>query len=58
MLLTNIRRNTLIDYNIVIYYNCGKDRYFALSCLELKNINNIKEIKEKKIFNKLGKEEP
>jgi len=39
-------------------YNCEKDRYFALSCLELKNINNIKEIEEEEIFNKLGKEEP
>jgi len=39
-------------------YSCGKDRYFALFCLELKNINNIKEIKEKEMFNKLGKKEP
>jgi len=54
---TSIRYNTLINYNIVICYNCGKDKYFALFCLELKNINNIKEIKEEKIFDKLGKEE-
>jgi len=38
--------------------NCVKDRYFTLSCLELKNIGNIKEIKEEKIFDELGKEEP
>jgi len=39
-------------------YNCRKDRYFISSCLELKNISNIKEIEEEKIFNELGKEEP
>jgi len=39
-------------------YNCGKDGHFALSCLELKNINNIKEIEEEEILNELGKEEP
>jgi len=38
-------------------YNCEKDKYFVLFCLELKNISNIKEIKEKKMSNKLGKEE-
>jgi len=39
-------------------YNCGKNKYFILFYLKLKNINNIKEIKEKEISNKLGKEEP
>jgi len=39
-------------------YNCGKDRYFILSCLELKNIGDIKEIEEKEMFNELEKEEP
>jgi hypothetical protein len=39
-------------------YNCNKEGYFALSCLELKDIGNIKEIKEGEISNKLGKEEP
>jgi len=38
-------------------YNCGKNGYFVLSCLELKNINNIKEIEEEKIFDESGKEE-
>ena len=58
MPLTNTRYNTLINNDIVIYYNCGKDKYFTLFYLELKKINNIKEIEEEKIFNKLGKEEP
>jgi len=58
MPLTNIYYNTLIDYNIVICYNCGKNGYFILSCLKLKNINNIKEIEEEEIFNELGKEKP
>jgi len=39
-------------------YNCGKDRYFALSCLKLKNIGDIKEIEEEEMSNKSGKEEP
>jgi len=56
--LTNIQRNTPIDYDIIICYNCGKDKYFALSCLELKNISNIKEIEEEEISDELGKEEP
>jgi len=38
-------------------YNCGKNRHFILSCLKLKNIGDIKEIKEEEISNKLGKEE-
>ena len=43
---------------MVMCYNCDKDRYYALSCLQLKNTGNIKEIKEGEISNKLGKEEP
>jgi hypothetical protein len=39
-------------------FNCGKDRHFTLSCLELKDIGDIKEIEEGEISNKLGKEEP
>jgi len=39
-------------------YNCGKNGYFILFCLELKNINNIKKIKEEEISDELGKEEP
>ena len=58
MPLTNTRCNTLINYNIVMCYNCRQDKYFALFCLEPKNIYNIKEIEEEKMFDKLGKEEP
>ena len=54
----NARCNTLINPTIVIYFNYGKDSYFAISYLELKNISNIKEIKEEETSNKLGKEEP
>jgi hypothetical protein len=43
---------------MVIYYNYRKDSYFTLSCPELKNIGNIKEIKKGEMSNKLGKEEP
>jgi len=39
-------------------FNCGKDSYFAISYLELKDMDNIKEIEEEKTSNKLGKEEP
>jgi len=39
-----------------MYYNCGKDKHFALSCLELKKISNIKEIEEEKTSDELGKE--
>jgi hypothetical protein len=39
-------------------FNCGKDGYFALSCPELKDIGDIKEIEEGETSNKLGKEEP
>ena len=51
---------TLIDPATVTYFNCGKNNYFTLSCLELKNINNIKEIEkeEEETSNKLKKEEP
>ena len=42
---------------MVIYFNYRKDSYFTTSCLELKDIGNIKEIEEEKIFNKLKKEE-
>ena len=56
--LTSACRITLIDYTIVIYFNYRKDSYFALFCLEPKDISNIKEIekKEKEISNKLKKE--
>jgi hypothetical protein len=43
---------------MVICYNYDKDSYFALSCLELKDIGDIKEIEEGEISNELGKEEP
>jgi len=39
-------------------FNCGKNSYFALSCLELKDKGNIKEIEEEETSNKLRKEEP
>jgi len=40
---------------MVIYFYYKKDSYFILSCLELKDIGNIKEIEEEEISNKLGK---
>jgi hypothetical protein len=45
---------------MVTCFNCRKDNYFTLSYLELKDISNIKEIKEEEeeISNKLKKEEP
>ena len=43
---------------MVICFNCGKNSYFAISCLKLKDIGNIKEIEEEKMSNKLEKEEP
>jgi len=43
---------------MVICFSYRKDGHFALSCLEPKNIGNIKEIEEEEVFNKLGKEEP
>jgi hypothetical protein len=42
---------------MVTYFKCKKDSHFASSCLELKDIGNIKEIKEEEISNELGKEE-
>ena len=43
---------------MVTYFNYRKDSYFATSCLELKDIGNIKEIEEEEMSNELGKEEP
>jgi len=58
MLLVNAYYNTLINPTTVTYFNCGKDSYFTISCLELKDIGNIKEIENEEISNKLGKEKP
>jgi len=58
MPLVNAYHNTLINSAIVIYFDYRKDSYFAISYLELKDIDNIKEIEEKETSNKLGKEEP
>ena len=55
MPLTSTYCYTLINFATVIYFNCGKDGYFTLSYLELKNIGNIKEIKKEKISNRLKK---
>ena len=57
MPLTSTCYNTLVNSATVMCFNCGKDGYFTLSCLELKVIGNIKEIKEKEISNKLKKKE-
>ena len=43
---------------MVICFNYGKDGYFTLFYLELKDIDNIKEIEEEEMSNKLEKEEP
>jgi len=43
---------------LATYYNYNKEGYFTLSCLELKNIGNIKEIEKGETSNKLGKKEP
>jgi len=43
---------------MVTCFNCKRDGYFALSCPELKDIGNIKEIEEEKTFDELGKEKP
>jgi len=51
------RHNTLINPTIITCFNCRKKGHFILFYLKPKNINNIKEIKEEKIFNKLGKED-
>jgi len=62
--LANAYYNTLINPAIVTCFNYGKDSYFTISCPELKDIGNIKEIKEEKISNKskkrrtLGKNSP
>jgi hypothetical protein len=55
---TSTHRNTLINSATVTCFKCGKDSHFTLSCPELKDIVNIKEIKEEEISNKLRKEEP
>jgi len=39
-------------------FNYRKDSYFTTSYLELKDIDNIKEIEKEEMSNKLGKEEP
>jgi len=56
--LANAYCNTLINPATVTYFNYKKDSYFALSCLKLKDIGNIKEIEKEEISNKLEKEEP
>jgi len=56
--LANARCNTLINPTTVTCFNCGKNSYFTLSCLEPKDISNIKKIEEEETSNKLGKEEP
>ena len=56
--LANACCNTLINPTIVTCFNYGKDSYFTMSCLELKNIGNIKEIEEEEMSNKLEKEDP
>jgi len=43
---------------MVMCFNYRKDGYFTTSCLELKDISDIKEIEEEETPNKLGKEEP
>jgi len=43
---------------MVTCFNYRKDSYFAISYLKLKDIGNIKEIKEEEMSNKLKKEEP
>jgi len=59
MPLANAYCNTLINPTLVTCFNCGKDSYFTTFYLELKDIGNIKEIKEEEeMSNKLGKEEP
>ena len=59
MPLANAYCNTLINPALVTCFNYRKDSYFTMSCLELKDTGNIKEIEEKEeISNKLGKEEP
>jgi len=56
--LANARCNTPINPTTVTCFNYGKNSYFALSCPELKDIGNIKEIEEEETSNKSGKKEP
>jgi hypothetical protein len=42
---------------MVTCFKYEKDNHFTSSCLELKDIVNIKKIKEEEISNKLKKEE-
>jgi len=56
--LTNTYHNTLINPATVTCFNYGKDSHFAISCPELKDIGNIKEIEEEETSNKLEKKEP
>ena len=60
MPLTSACRITLINSATVTCFNCGKNSHFVLSCPELKDISDIKEIEkeEEEMSNKLGKEEP
>ena len=39
-------------------FNYRKDSYFTMSCLELKDMGNIKEIEEEETSDELEKEEP
>ena len=54
---TSTHCTTLIDPATVTYFNSGKDGYFTLSCLELRDIGNTKEIEEGETSNELEKEE-
>jgi len=58
MPLANTYYNTLINPAMVMCFNYGKDSYFTTSCLELKDIGNIKEIEGEETFNKLEKKNP
>ena len=42
----------------IVYTGISRNSYFTLSCLELKDIGDIKEIEEGETSNELGKEEP
>jgi hypothetical protein len=57
--LTSTHCTTLINPTTVTCFNCEKDNYFTSFCLELKDIDNIKKIKEeeKEISNKLKKKD-
>ena len=56
--LTSTCCNTPINPALAMCYNCNKKGYFALSCPELRDIGDIKEIEEGEMSNKLGKGEP